>query len=114
MARSFSPWRALAALWRPIERRLAAVGLRLVAPWERLSVPVQIAIAFPTLSVLLFLLHLGPLNQPLLRAAFYGVFWSILATPAVILATRNELQKRREAKSQESGGEMIDSTSPRA
>jgi hypothetical protein len=93
---------------------LARIGLRLIAPWERLSIPVQIVIAFPTLTVLLFLLHLGPLNQPLLRAAFYGVFWSILATPAVILATRNELQKRREAKSQESVGEMIDSTSPHA
>ena len=81
-------------MWRPIERRLAAVGLRLIAPWERLSVPVQIAIAFPTLSVVLFLLHLGPLNQPPIRAAFYGVFWSILATPAVIVATRNELRKR--------------------
>jgi len=88
-------------VWRPIERRLAAVGLRLVAPWERLSVPVQIAIAFPTLSVLLFLLHLGPLNQPPIRAAFYGVFWSILATPAVILATRNELQKRHKLEQQQ-------------
>jgi hypothetical protein len=109
-----SPLHWLGVAWRPIERRLARIGLRLIAPWERLSIPVQIVIAFPTLTVLLFLLHLGPLNQPLLRAAFYGVFWSILATPAVILATRNELQKRREAKSQESGGEMIDSTSPRA
>ena len=84
-------------MWRPIERRLAAVGLRLIAPWERLSVPVQIAIAFPTLSVVLFLLHLGPLNQPPIRAAFYGVFWSILATPAVIVATRNELQQAPQA-----------------
>jgi hypothetical protein len=101
VVRSFSPWRALAAVWRPIERRLAAIGLRLVAPWERLSVPVQIAIAFPTLSVLLFLLHLGPLNQPPIRAAFYGVFWSILATPAVIIATRNELQKRHKLDQQQ-------------
>ena len=88
-------------MWRPIERRLAAVGLRLIAPWERLSVPVQIAIAFPTLSVVLFLLHLGPLNQPPIRAAFYGVFWSILATPAVIVATRNELQKRHKLDQQQ-------------
>jgi hypothetical protein len=92
----FSPLRQLAAVWRPIERRLAVVGLRLMRPWERLSVPMQIAIAFPTLSVLLFLLHLGPLNQPPIRAAFYGVFWSTLATPAVIIATRNELRKRHE------------------
>ena len=95
MARSFSPWRALAALWRPIERRLAAVGLRLVAPWERLSVPVQIGIAFPVLAVLLFLLHLGPLNQPPARALFYGVFWGLLASLAITLASQNEARKRR-------------------
>ena len=90
-------------MWRPIERRLATVGLRLIAPWERLSVPVQIAIAFPTLSVVLFLLHLGPLNQPPIRAAFYGVFWSILATPAVIVATRNELRKRHKLDNSDQG-----------
>jgi hypothetical protein len=98
----FSPLRPLAALWRPIERRLAAVGLRLMRPWERLSVPVQIAIAFPTLSVVLFLLHLGPLNQPPIRAAFYGVFWSVLFTPAVVLGTQNELRKRRQREQSDS------------
>jgi hypothetical protein len=74
--------------------RIGAVLLRWVGPWERLPVPAQVAIAFPTLTVVLFLFHLGPLGQPLLRAIFYGVFWSILATPAVIVATRNELRKR--------------------
>ena len=92
-------------MWRPIERRLAAVGLRLIAPWERLSVPVQIAIAFPTLSVVLFLLHLGPLKQPPIRAAFYGVFWSILATPLLVIATQNELRKRER---REQRGERAD------
>ena len=92
-------------MWRPIERRLAAVGLRMIAPWERLSVPVQIAIAFPTLSVVLFLLHLGPLNQPPIRAAFYGVFWAILATPLLVIATQNELRKRER---REQRGERAD------
>jgi len=92
---------AVRDVYRRIERPIADAGLRLMRPWERLSVPVQIAIAFPTLSVLLFLLHLGPLNQPPIRAAFYGVFWSILATPAVILATRNELQKRHKLEQQQ-------------
>jgi hypothetical protein len=101
MGHRLSPLHWLGVAWRPVERRLARIGLRLVGPWERLSIPLQIVIAFPTLAVLLFLLHLGPFNQPPLRAAFYGVFWSILATPAVILATRNELQKRRQADSQE-------------
>jgi hypothetical protein len=74
--------------------RIGAVLLRWVRPWERLPVPAQVAIAFPTLAVVLFLFHLGPLGQPLLRAIFYGVFWSILATPAIVVATQNELRKR--------------------
>jgi len=74
--------------------RIGAVLLRLMRPWERLPVPAQVAIAFPTLSVVLFLFHLGPLGQPLIRAIFYGVFWSILATPAIVVATQNELRKR--------------------
>jgi hypothetical protein len=99
-----SPLHWLGVAWRPVERRLARIGLRLVGPWERLPVPAQIVVAFPTLTLVLFLLHLGPLNQPPLRAAFYGVFWSILATPAVILATRNELQKRRDAETTDGDG----------
>jgi Kef-type K+ transport system membrane component KefB len=74
--------------------RIGAALLRLMRPWERLPVPAQVAIAFPTLSVLLFLFHLGPLGQPPIRAIFYGVFWSILATPAIVVATQNELRKR--------------------
>jgi hypothetical protein len=73
---------------------IGAMLLRLIRPWERLPVPAQVAIAFPALSLLLFLFHLGPLGQPLLRAAFYGVFWSVLATPVVVVATQNELRKR--------------------
>jgi hypothetical protein len=86
----------LKTVWFAFERRFAAVGLRMIRPWERLPVPAQVAVAFPTWAVLLFLFHLGPLHQPPIRAAFYGVFWSILATPAVIIATRNELRKRHE------------------
>ena len=74
--------------------RIGAALLRMMRPWERLPVPAQVAIAFPTLSVVLFLFHLGPLGQPLIRAIFYGVFWSILATPAIVVATQNELRKR--------------------
>jgi len=74
--------------------RIGEALLRMMRPWERLPVPAQVAIAFPTLSVVLFLFHLGPLGQPLIRAIFYGVFWSILATPAIVVATQNELRKR--------------------
>jgi hypothetical protein len=94
--------RPLAKLWRPVEGRLGAAGLRMMRPWERLPVPAQVAIAFPTLAVLLFLFHLGPLSQPPIRAAFYGVFWSLLFTPVLILATQNELRKRQHDDASES------------
>jgi len=89
---------------RTVERRLARIGLRMIRPWERLPVGAQVAIAFPTWAVLLFLFHLGPLNQPPVRAAFYGVFWSILFTPVAVLATQNELRKRREREGQKPPG----------
>ena len=80
--------------------------------------PLQIGIAFPVLAFLLFLLHLGPLNQPLARAAFYGLFWSVIATPVLVLATQNELRKRERNSDSpppaEPTDEMIDSTTPRA
>jgi len=85
---------AVRDIYQRIERPIAGAGLRLMRPWERLAVPVQVGIAFPVLTVLLFLFHLGPLNQPPIRALFYGVFWSVVATPALVLATQNELRKR--------------------
>jgi hypothetical protein len=92
----------LKTVWFAFERRFAAVGLRMIRPWERLPVPAQVAVAFPTWAVLLFLFHLGPLNQPPIRAAFYGVFWSLLFTPAVVLGTQNELRKRRQREQSDS------------
>jgi hypothetical protein len=62
--------------------------------WEALNPGVQIAIAFPTLFVVIFLLHLGPLDQPLSRAIVYGVFWGTVATGALVAASRNEARKR--------------------
>jgi hypothetical protein len=88
---------------RALERRLARVGLRMIGPWERLPVAAQVVIAFPTWAVLLFLFHLGPLNQPPVRAAFYGVFWSLVFTPVGVLATQNELRKRRDRERDSAG-----------
>jgi hypothetical protein len=67
---------------------------RLLLAWEALNPGVQIAIAFPVLFVVLLLLHLGPLGQPASRAFFYGLFWGVLATGAVVAASRNEARKR--------------------
>jgi len=69
--------------------------MKLLLAWERLPVPAQVAIAFPVLVLVLFAFHLGPLGQPVTRAVFYGFFWSILATPVVVLASQNEARKRR-------------------
>jgi hypothetical protein len=94
---------SLKSAWHAVEQRIARAGLRMIRPWERLPVPVQVVVAFPTWAVLLFLFHLGPLNQPPVRAAFYGVFWSLFFTPVVVLATQNELRKRRERDEQAAG-----------
>lgn len=72
--------------------------MKLLLAWEGLPVWAQAAIAFPSLVAILFLFHLGPLGQPVTRAVFYGFFWSILATPIVVLATQNEARKRRHGR----------------
>jgi hypothetical protein len=68
---------------------------RLLVAWEGLPTGAQIAIAFPVLVVLLFLLHVTLFNQPTGRGVFYGVFWAIPATAAIVIATSNEAEKRR-------------------
>ena len=69
--------------------------VKLVLAWEALPGQVQIAIAYPVLTVLLFLLHLGPLSQPVGRAIFYGMFWAVPGTALLVIGTRNEAAKRR-------------------
>jgi hypothetical protein len=69
--------------------------MRVLLAWERLPGRAQFMIALPVTAVLLFLLHLGPLNQPLARATFYGIFWAIPASAAIALASQNEARKRR-------------------
>jgi hypothetical protein len=67
---------------------------RLIRRWEGLEGGQQAMIAFPILTVLLFFLHLGPLNQPLGRSIVYGLFWAIPGTAAVVIATAHERRKR--------------------
>ena len=69
--------------------------MKLLLVWESLRGPVQFLVSLPVTIVLLFLLHLGPLNQPPARALFYGVFWGLLASLAITLASQNEARKRR-------------------
>ena len=60
----------------------------------------QFLISLPVTILLLFLLHLGPLNQPPARALFYGVFWGLLASLAITLriAERGAQAPRRAAR----------------
>jgi hypothetical protein len=67
---------------------------RIVRRWEALEGGQQAAIALPILSVILFLAHLGPLDQPVSRAIGYGIFWAIPATWAVVTASQYERRKR--------------------
>ncbi|HEX2504130.1 MAG TPA: hypothetical protein VHK00_09305 [Miltoncostaeaceae bacterium] len=65
--------------------------------WEDLHVGAQIAIVAPLAILLLWAVHVFLLNQPVWRGLTYGVFWGILATAAIVGATRSE-RARREAR----------------
>lgn len=68
---------------------------RWLRAWENLPAQAQVLIAFPTLVVALFVVHITLLRQPVGRGLLYGVFWGVLATFAVVIATRTEAAKRR-------------------
>ncbi len=63
---------------------------RLVRRWEALPVFTQLAIAFPTLAALAFLLNLGPFSQPVGRSIVYAVIEGGVLTGALLTATAQE------------------------
>ena len=63
--------------------------------WEGLRWQVQFGVAYPILVALLFVIHVTVLNQPLLRGFGYALFWAVLATAAIVAASRNEAARRR-------------------
>jgi hypothetical protein len=65
-----------------------------VRRWEALSVPIQAAIAFPPLVVVLLLLNLAGFGQPLVRSIVYGLIEAAPVTALVLVATANERRKR--------------------
>lgn len=76
--------------------------------WEALSARAQAAIAFPVAALLMFLIHIGPFNQPLGRAIGYAVFWGGVLTALLVVASRAERHKRLEnerSKSEDDGHE---------
>ena len=68
---------------------------RLLLKWESLPGHVQAMIAYPVLTVVLFIVHITVLRQPVERGLFYGFFWAVPATFLVVIATRTESAKRR-------------------
>jgi hypothetical protein len=87
-------------------RLLDRIGERLqpsLIRWEGLSGPAQLVIVFPVVTAAVFLMHLAFLNLSVTRSFFYGVFWAIPGTAAVVIATKTEAAKRRHGGSD--GGE---------
>jgi hypothetical protein len=62
--------------------------------WEALSPPVQAAVVFPPLAVVLFLLNVGGFGQPIARSILYGLIEAAPFTALVLVATANERRKR--------------------
>jgi len=66
----------------------------LVRWWEGLTAPRQAAAAGPPLVILLFLVNLGPFNQPLWRSILYGIFEGGILTGVLLAVTQSEKSKR--------------------
>jgi hypothetical protein len=66
----------------------------LLRRWEELHVGVQVAIVAPVAILLLWAAHVFLLNQPVWRGLGYGVFWGLLATAAIVGASRSERARR--------------------
>ena len=76
---------------------------RLLAAWESLPGPAQILIAYPILTAVFFLFHFGLLGLSPTRSLFYGVFWAVPGTAAVVIATKTEAAKRQNAGGPDGG-----------
>ena len=62
--------------------------------WEGLDTWKQLALTFPVLAVLTFLINIGPFNQPLWRSILYGLFEGAVLSGLVAIATRTERSRR--------------------
>lgn len=62
--------------------------------WEELHVAAQVAILAPVAILVLWAAHVVLMNQPLGRGLAYGVFWGLLATAAIVGASRSERARR--------------------
>lgn len=68
---------------------------RAVLWWEALDTWKQLALSFPVFAVATFALNIGPLNQPLGRSIFYGLFEGGVLAGLLAVATRTERDRRK-------------------
>ncbi|HKC20639.1 MAG TPA: hypothetical protein VKE27_13530 [Candidatus Dormibacteraeota bacterium] len=76
-------------------KRQPAAPPRILLWWEALEVWRQLAISFPALAVLTFVLNIGPFYQPLGRSIFYGLFEGGVLAGLLAVASRTERDRRR-------------------
>jgi hypothetical protein len=69
---------------------------RLVLWWESLETWRQLALSFPVLAVLTFVINVGPFNQPILRSVIYGLFEGRILSGLLAVATATERGRRRQ------------------
>lgn len=70
--------------------------------WEALSPGVQVALVGPVMLGLLWAAHVYLMSQPVWRGLGYAVFWGVLATGAIVAASRSE--RARRVREEEAGG----------
>ncbi len=75
----------------------------IIIRWEELHVGVQVAVSFAASLIVLTFVHWTLLNQPVGRSLSYGLFWGVIATVVIMIATRTERGRRHRADQQREG-----------
>jgi hypothetical protein len=68
---------------------------KLVLWWEGLETWRQLALSFPILAAVTFLINIGPFNQPILRSVFYGLIEGGVLSGLLAVATAGERGRRQ-------------------
>jgi hypothetical protein len=80
--------------WAAFEHRIAEGTRPTLMRWEALPGQVQVGITYPVTAVLLFIFHIVVFDLSAVRSAFYALFWAVMATAIVYVATHAEAAKR--------------------
>ncbi len=80
--------------WAAFEQRIATATRPTLMRWEALPGQVQVGITYPVTAMLLFVFHVVVFDLSAVRSAFYALFWAVMATAIVYVATHAEAAKR--------------------